>query len=368
MSASSIGLAEIPVIDLGAVLEGPDDVRRQRVTAIDIACREVGFFAVTGHRIDRGLVANAHDAARSFFDLPEPERLTAAKPDPSYPYGYVPLAEEALSRSIGGGGAPDLKETYNVGPVGEPPRPRHLMTDLDERAAWAPTIWPSAMPELRPVLEAYHRALAGLASRLMTTFALALGLNDHWFEPFISAHTSALRLAHYPPLNEPPVMGRLRAGAHTDYGTLTILKLDSEPGLQVLAGDGVWVDVDAPDDAFVVNLGDLMARWTNDRWRSTMHRVVVPPGRHDRRRPHHAVLPQRQLGCSHRVHRRRSAPLRAGSGRPSSDGQVPVNRRRRPIGRVVTNPGVRPRSALEIRPRWSPRPTLDRSRACSTST
>ena len=87
-----------------------------------------------------------------------------------------------------------------------------------------------------------------------------------------------------PPLDAAPRAGELRAGAHTDYGTLTILRLDAEPGLQVQTPDGSWADVEAPDGALVVNIGDLMQRWSNDRWRSTMHRVVVPPGRQDQRR------------------------------------------------------------------------------------
>ncbi|MFT7475249.1 MAG: isopenicillin N synthase-like dioxygenase, partial [Verrucomicrobiales bacterium] len=149
---------------------------------------------------------------------------------------------------------------------------------------WAPTLWPAAMPSLRPALEGYFAEMAALAATVMDAFAYALNLGGGWFEPFIDEHGSALRLAHYPPLSSPPNPGDLRAGAHTDYGTLTILRLDAEPGLQVQEVEGAWIDVEAPDGALVVNLGDLMQRWSNDRWRSTMHRVVVPPGRHGERR------------------------------------------------------------------------------------
>ncbi len=274
----------VPLVDLTRFESADDQVRAAAGAELDQACRRIGFFAVTGHGVPESTVAQAHSAALAFFDLPESDRLTAAKPYPHYPYGYVPFSVEALNRSIGGVGAPDLKETYNVGPVDSPPRPPAEMVDDDERAVWAPTIWPSAMPDLRPPLEAYYRALSGLAARLMAAFGTALGLGARWFDPFIDHHTSALRLAHYPALSGPPPADRLRAGAHTDYGTLTILRLDAEPGLQVQTDDGTWLDVDAPTGAFVVNLGDLMERWTNDRWRSTMHRVVVPPGRHGHRR------------------------------------------------------------------------------------
>ena len=273
----------VPVVDLSGLREGgasADDAG----AAIDDACRSVGFFSVTGHGVDHDVIERAHRAAQAFFDLPEEARLGAAKPSPTAPYGYVPFSAEALNRSIGGAGPPDLKETYNVGPVGAPPRPLSEMTDPDERDVWAPTVWPPAMPELRPALEAYYVAMADLAATIMDGFAIALHLGRGWFDPFIDEHGSALRLAHYPPLRTPPAAGELRAGAHTDYGTLTILRLDAEPGLQVRSPDGSWSDVGAPDGALVINLGDLMQRWTNDRWRSTMHRVVVPAGRHDARR------------------------------------------------------------------------------------
>ncbi len=274
----------VPVIDLSGFVGGDPTRRRDVADAVDRACRDVGFFSVIGHGVDDAVIERAHHAAIDFFDRPLADRMTAAKPEPSAPYGYAPFSAEALNRSLGGGSAPDLKETYNVGPVGEPPRPAIEMVDADERDVWAPTTWPSAMPELRPVLTKYYESLASLAATVMDSFALALGLGDGGFAPFIDQHGSALRLAHYPALDAAPEPGLLRAGAHTDYGTLTILRLDAEPGLQVELAPGVWADVEAPDGAMVVNLGDLMQRWSNDRWRSTMHRVVVPPGRHDRRR------------------------------------------------------------------------------------
>ena len=274
----------VPVIDLSNFAAGDEAARKAIGVEVDSACREVGFFSVIGHGVDGDVIERAHEAALGFFNLPLSDRLDAVKPDPAYPYGYTPFSTEALNRSIGGSGSPDLKETYNVGPVGELPRPLDEMTDPDERDVWAPTLWPAAMPSLRPALERYYVEMAALASTLMDAFAHALNLGGGWFEPFIDEHGSALRLAHYPPLSSPPDAAALRAGAHTDYGTLTILRLDAEPGLQVQELGGAWIDVEAPDGALVVNLGDLMQRWSNDRWRSTMHRVVVPDGRYGERR------------------------------------------------------------------------------------
>lgn len=273
----------IPVIDLDGFVGGDADHRRRLGVATDRACRDVGFFSVVGHGIPDDVIDAAHARALDFFDLPEGDRLAVAMPEPGYPYGYNPFLAESLNRSLGGGAPPDAKETYNVGPVDPPPRPLQEMIDRDERAVYAPNLWPPALPELRPAIEAYYRSMTELSSTVMELFAVALGLPDDWFVPFIDRHGSALRLAHYPPLHDPPTEV-LRAGAHTDYGTLTILRLDDEPGLQVEREPGDWLDVDAPPGALVVNLGDLMQRWTNDRWRSTMHRVVVPAGRAQRRR------------------------------------------------------------------------------------
>ena len=274
----------LPVIDLSPLIDGDAAALDALVSNLDDACTRVGFFSIEGHGVPDAVIDAAHSAAREFFALPLEQRQTAAKPSSGYPYGYNPFSAETLNRSIGGVAPPDLKETYNVGPLGEPPRPRHEMFDLDERAIWSPTIWPTAMPELRTALEAYYAAMSSLASVVMNACGLALGLDDGAFESYIDRHASALRLAHYPPLAEAPAADAWRAGAHTDYGTITILRLDAEPGLQVQDPAGEWADVDAPDGALVVNLGDLMQRWSNDRWRSTMHRVAVPAGRHDRAR------------------------------------------------------------------------------------
>jgi isopenicillin N synthase-like dioxygenase len=119
--------------------------------------------------------------------------------------------------------------------------------------------------------------MAGLVARLMALFAEALSLPGDFFDRRIDHHTSALRLLNYPAVTEPLLPGQLRAGAHTDYGTVTVLRAEDAPGgLEVLVDDQ-WIAVPLVADSFVVNLGDAMARWTNDRWRSTLHRVVIPP-------------------------------------------------------------------------------------------
>ncbi len=243
---------------------------------IDEACRRAGFLTVVGHGVADEVIDGAWLTARAFFDLAPAEKLQVAMPHPGYPYGYSPVAGETLARSLGNGGAPDLKESFAIGPVRPP---THAITDPDEAFAWSANLWPQSLPQLRPAWEQYFCELTDLSARLLRLMAVGLGMPEHHFDPMIDRHTSAMRALNYPPRGA-VVDGQYGAGAHTDYGTLTILLADPvQDGLQVQDADGRWHGVHADRGSFVVNLGDAMARWTNDRWRSTMHRVVVPTGR-----------------------------------------------------------------------------------------
>lgn len=256
----------VPVVDLSL----PD-----APSALDDACRRVGFLTITGHGIDPDVVDGAWSTARAFFDLPLADRLQVAMPRPGYPYGYSPLAGETLARSLGETAPPDLKQSFAIGPV-DPPR--HRFADSDEEFAWSENLWPTALPQMRSAWERYYRDLSGLAARLLRIMALGLDLPSTHFDALIDRHTSAMRALDYP--GGDAAANQLGASAHTDYGTLTILLADPvQGGLQVQDPAGTWHDVEAQPGTFVVNLGDAMARWTNDRWRSTMHRVVPPPAR-----------------------------------------------------------------------------------------
>lgn len=253
----------IPVVSL---------VSADAVNLIDHACRDLGFLAVVDHGVDQSVLERSWSDARHFFDLPIGERMRVAMPYPGYPYGYSPIAGETLARSTGKVASPDLKESFAIGPV-EPPT--HRFMDSDEEFAWSDNLWPPALPGMRESWSARYHELSALADRLLSLMARSLGLPVDHFQSLIDRHTSAMRALNYPGGDQTP--GGWGASAHTDYGTLTILQVDPhEPGLEVRTADGSWVDVDPPAGALVVNLGDAMERWTNDRWRSTLHRVRVP--------------------------------------------------------------------------------------------
>jgi len=140
---------------------------------------------------------------------------------------------------------------------------------------YADTIWPNSPVEFKSAWIAYYQQMEILASKIMQLFANALRLEEKFFDPYIDQPISALRALNYPAQKKPPEIGQLRAGAHSDYGSLTILlPEENSVGLEILTLSGQWELVPAIPNTFIINIGDLMARWTNDRWISTLHRVV----------------------------------------------------------------------------------------------
>ncbi|MBN9015912.1 MAG: isopenicillin N synthase family oxygenase [Rhizobiales bacterium] len=262
----------IPIIDLS-------DSRGDAAVgeAIGRTCRETGFFLITGHGADQGVVEAGWRATRAFFDRPVEEKLTAVMPYPGYPYGYSPVKGETLAASLGEVKPADLKETFSFGPSAFQ-RLDHKPADDAEAFVFSANPWPIGGDDFRLAVMAYWREMSQLAGRIMRFFALALDLPPDHFARFIDHEASALRLLNYPDVVEEPLPGQLRAGEHSDYGSLTILcQEDSPGGLEVKGLDGAWHSVPAVPGSFVINIGDLMQRWTNDQWKSTLHRVVVPP-------------------------------------------------------------------------------------------
>jgi isopenicillin N synthase-like dioxygenase len=270
-------LLSVPIIDIAPYRAGGEYGKRAVAAEIDRACRDIGFLVISGHDIATELVEEMRETARAFFDLPLNNKMRLRHPARDVLRGYTPIESEAVARSRGEV-APvgDLNESFMVGPV-EPVDPVYAAAPA-AGMHFAPNLWPERPANFRPVATRYYRAMSGLAQVLMRLFALGLGLQEGFFDTRIDRHISRLRLRNYPAQVTKPLPGQLRAGAHSDYGSLTILATEDRPGgLQARNAAGEWVDVPAIPGTFIVNLGDLMARWTNDAWVSTLHRVVNPP-------------------------------------------------------------------------------------------
>ena len=270
-----MSLPSFPVFDLAAFEEAGPEERRRLGAEVDRICRTTGFLAVHRHGIAAEIIDAAWQHARAFFDLPPEVKQQARAPYPGYPYGYLGPEREALAKSRDADAPPDLKESFNGGPLRVP---QGLSDPEALNFCYAATIWPEQPMGFREAWTRYYAALEDLAARIMRVFAMALGLPDSYFDRFLDAPISALRALNYPEQHVPPKPGQVRAGAHTDYGSLTILlPQPGSRGLEIKIPDGDWTEVPPIPDAFVVNIGDLMARWTNDRWVSTLHRVANPP-------------------------------------------------------------------------------------------
>ena len=268
-------LTSVPVIDVAPFLCGGEAERRDVARVIGSACEDIGFFTIVGHGVDDALVRRMSDVSRAFFDLPVADKQRVRRPRPEQSRGYIGLGEENLSYSVGRD-TTDLKEFFAIGPVDVPDEPYYRAPAA--YPSFAPNVWPEKPAELRAIYTEYYRAMERLAAHLMRAFALALALREDFFRDATDRHISGIRVVNYPDQPEAPAAGQLRAGAHSDYGALTILKSENVPGgLEVRNRRGEWVGVAPVPGAFVINLGDLMMHWTNDRWISTLHRVVNPP-------------------------------------------------------------------------------------------
>ena len=268
-----------PVIDIDAFTraDGSAAERAEIVRRIGDACETIGFFAVTGHGIPRPVIGDLIASAYDFFDLPLAEKLAVKRPRPEQNRGYIPAGDETLARLRGNETPADLKELFAIGPFDLPDDP--YFTGPAAYPSFAANLWPARPASLRPALEAYWWAVERLARNLCQIFARALDLPTDFFDDKTERHISQLRLMHYPPPASAPLPGQLRAGAHSDLGMMTLIYGDNDiGGLEVMYHDGHWVAAPPSGDAITVNLGDLMMRWTNDRWRSTLHRVVNPAG------------------------------------------------------------------------------------------
>jgi isopenicillin N synthase-like dioxygenase len=257
----------IPTIDLAAWRTGDPAVG----PAVDAALQRAGFLLAAGHGVDAALRADVRAAARRFFALPvEVKQRYAVRIGGR---GWLAPGVEANGNVEGVETPPDLKESFAVGP--ETPT-----GDAAVDAVWfPPNVWPAEVPELQVAVQRYLTAMTAVSRDLLELCADALGLPRDTLTALATNPTWTFNINRYPPLTEvgEPVPGQFRIGAHTDFGTVTVL--DREPGaggLQVDVDGAGWSDAPYDPAAFTVNIGDLLAHWTGLRWRSGRHRVLPP--------------------------------------------------------------------------------------------
>ncbi len=275
----------VPVIDISPFLAGDPAGMESVAREIAHACEHTGFFQIIGHGVDLDFIQSVYDVSRAFFDLPESEKAKVSQPSPDQVRGWSAVGKEGLSYSLGEEAPGDLKEKMDMGPPNVPDEPYFSMEQAGPH--FAPNVWPENPEQFRGLWEQYFLTMSELCRQLMRMFAVGLDLPIDFFEDKIDKHISMFRVLNYPDQIEEPLPGQLRAGAHSDYGSLTIVRQEDRPGgLEVLNKAGEWTPVPSIPGGLVVNIGDLMAEWTNDRWVSTLHRVVNPPrdAAHDSRR------------------------------------------------------------------------------------
>jgi isopenicillin N synthase-like dioxygenase len=266
MSATAYGSVQVafpPVVDLSEA-----DAHCQ----IDRACRAVGFFQVVEHGIERDTIASALTEVDEFFARPLAEKMRWTSPAPEIERGYSAKGSEGLSYSLGLDRPPDLFEAFTMAREEYPPEDPKFVDDRHH--FFEPNIWPDDAPGLRRALTTYYLDVQALAHRLTTLFTQALEMELDFFETRTRHSLDTLRVNYFEGLPGQQVLDdQFGIGPHTDYGILTVLLADGTPGLEVLTPDGEWRAVRTVPGALVVNIADMLAQWTNDHWRSTLHRV-----------------------------------------------------------------------------------------------
>ncbi|KAK1832337.1 hypothetical protein QBC39DRAFT_73655 [Podospora conica] len=266
----------IPLIDFSKFLTGTPTEKLSTARAILTGFQTAGFIYLHNHPIPASSVTAAFSASAQLFSLPLPQKLSYAWTTPASNRGYsapgrekVSLLLSAADVALARASAPDIKESFEIGRDNEPGRPNHWPSE------------PSLAASFRSVMTSFIAECNALQREVMRAIAVGMGLDDGFFDAYISKGDNTMRLLHYPAVGrevfeENP--GQVRAGEHSDYGSVTLLFQDGRGGLQVRAPGGGFVDAVPVEGAVVVNAGDLLARWSNETIRSTVHRVVEPRG------------------------------------------------------------------------------------------
>jgi len=268
---------EIPSLDLADFLSD-DQARRQKfVTDLGAAYHNIGFVALRNHFLTDQMQQTLYAAIKKYFALPDEVKKKHELPGMAGQRGYTGKGKEhAKGRNTG-----DLKEFYHVG--------QELTTEELKQENYPPNVWPEEVPEFKIAIDVY-RALEKTGLHMLRAIALYLNLPEHYFDDKIRNGNSILRQIHYFPIEDPDAVpaDAVRAAEHGDINLITLLMGASADGLQVLRRDGKWIPITALPDQLVVNVGDMLERFTNRKLKSTIHRVVNPP-RHLMNTPRYSI-------------------------------------------------------------------------------
>ncbi|RKQ50912.1 isopenicillin N synthase-like dioxygenase [Roseivirga pacifica] len=258
---------EIPSLDLADFTSGDQEKKDKFVQALGAAYNDIGFVAIKNHGLTDEMTQKLYSTIQAFFALPDDVKQQYEVPELAGQRGYIGKGKEhAKGRKTG-----DLKEFYHVG---------QDVTDNDPiKEQYPDNIWPKELPEMEEVGLTVYKTLETAGIKMLQAIALYLGLEEHYFDKKVHNGNSILRPIHYFPIENPDEVPEdaVRAAEHGDINLITLLMGASADGLQVLRRDNEWIPITALPDQIVVNVGDMLSRLTNNKLKSTIHRVVNPP-------------------------------------------------------------------------------------------
>ncbi|KAK7224326.1 hypothetical protein V2G26_012329 [Clonostachys chloroleuca] len=267
----------IPIIDFSGFYSEDPVLKQKVVDQVRESCLYNGFFQITGHSIPLAKQKKVMDCAKKFFDLSLEEKQQVSKDNNTWNRGYEMLRSQMLEE----GTQPELKEGFYIGEDIDKSHPYFINKKLNS----GPNQWPEALGDglegFKDGTMGYYHAALQLASDLMRVLALSLDLEETYFSEYMTGAVSTMRLLHYPsqPKDADEKLTR-GIGAHTDFGGITMLMQDTVDGLQVWdQKSSTWIDVAPTEGALVINLGNLMSRWTNEKYKSNVHRVINKSGK-----------------------------------------------------------------------------------------
>jgi isopenicillin N synthase-like dioxygenase len=258
----------IPVLDIGPFLAGDPDAAAPLARAVARTCEDTGFLVVANHGVPRRLVDDTFAVAAQFFARPERDKL--ALKVGQYNIGYLPFGGQVVRHSpVNKNTKPNFSESFYITRDRAPDHP----DIVNNKPLVGPNCWPLDLPEFRAATTAYYAAMEAMTTRLVPIVAMALGLPPDYFAEAFAEPNCTIRLIHYPPQPNPED-NEFGFAPHTDNNFITFLAQSALPGLEVRTAEGEWIRPPAVPGTFVVNTGAMLARYSNDRFRATPHRVI----------------------------------------------------------------------------------------------